>query len=89
VQAKYLLTLIEDSIELLSQGRTLGNSVPRDRWPKKYLHFPEPIPCLFRVELDTNYRMTYSLIKKPNEPLFAWIIEVMDHNEYNKRFGYN
>lgn len=88
-QNRYLLKLIDNTIALLSQGRTLGNSVQHDRWPKKYQLFPEPIPCLFKVDLDANYRMIYSLIKKPNEPLFAWIIEVMTHKEYTQRFGYD
>jgi len=87
-QDKYLVKLIDDAIDLLSQGRTLGDSVSRDRWPKKYLKFPEPIPCLSRIDLDDNYRITYSLIKTPTEPLFAWIIEVMTHKVYNQRFGY-
>lgn len=60
----------------------------RDRWPKKYLKFHEPIPCLFRIDLDDNYRMAYSLIKTPTESLFVWIIEVMTHKVYNQRFGY-
>ena len=87
-QDKYLVKLVDDAIDLLSQGRTLGDSVSRDRWPRKYLKFPEPIPCLFIFNLDDNYRMTYSLIKNPTEPLFAWIIEVMTHKVYNQRFGY-
>ena len=87
-QDKYLVKLIDDAIDLLSQGRTLGDSVSRDRWPKKYLKFHEPIPCLFRIDLDDNFRMAYSLIKTPTEPLFVWIIEVMTHKVYNQRFGY-
>ena len=88
-QDKYVLKLIDDTIDLLSQSRTLGNPVPRDRWPKDYLKFPDRLPCLLKINLDDNYRMTYSLIKTPTEPLFAYIIEVMTHPEYNRRFGYD
>ena len=34
-QDKYLVKLIDDAIDLLSQGRTLGDPVSRDRWPKQ------------------------------------------------------
>jgi hypothetical protein len=85
-QDDYLLKLIDDTIDQIGQRRTVGNSVQRDRWPREYRALK--IPCLFRVDLDANYRMTYSLIKTQNKPLFAWIIEVMAHKVYNQRFGY-
>jgi hypothetical protein len=86
-QEQYLLKLIEDAIQLLRQGRTLGNSVQRDQWPQEYKDLE--IPCLFKYNLDDNYRMTYSLVKVPDKPLFAWIIEVMTHKESEQRFGYD
>jgi len=86
-QDQYLLNLIEDAINLLSQGRTLGNPVQRNQWPQEYKDLE--IPCLFKYNLDANYRMTYSLVKIPAKPLFAWIIEVMTHKESEQRFGYD
>lgn len=85
-QDRYLVKLIDDSINLLSQERTLGNSVPRDRWPKQYKDLM--IPCLYKYNLDSNYRMTYSFIKTSKQTTFAWIIWVMTHKEYEELFGY-
>ena len=86
-QEKYLDKLIDAAIDLLGQRPTAGEQVQRKLWPKVYRALG--IPCLFRYKLNDNYRMTYSLIKIKSNPLFAWIIEVMDHTEYNRRFGYD
>ena len=86
-QDKYLDKLIDNAIDLIGQRRTVGEQVQRNLWPEEYCAMD--IPCLFLYKLDDNYRMTYSLVRTKGIPLFAWIIEVMDHTEYNRRFGYD
>jgi hypothetical protein len=83
---KYLDRLIDSAITILGSRATVGDSISRGRWPKSYQAFH--LPCLFRYDLDANHRMTYSILKIGKDPAFVWIIEVMDHEEYNRRFGY-
>jgi len=84
---KRLASLIYEAIATLEECLTAGDKVPRDRWPRIDLY--RGIPNLFRYKLDRRHRLTYSVIKEGREPPFAWIIEEMDHTEYNRRFGYD
>ncbi len=86
-QDRYLERLVDNAIGVLEQRMTAGQAVPRDRWPADYRALD--LPCLFRYRLDANYRMTYSIVKIQDSPPFVWIIEVMDHTKYNRRFGYD
>jgi hypothetical protein len=84
---KELVTLIDRAINVLENKTTAGDSVPRDRWPKSYAQLK--LPNLYRYRLDRIHRMVYSIIKLGNEPPFVWIIEAMDHTQYNRIFGYD
>ena len=44
---------------------------------------------LFRVELPSFWRMLYTLTDGESQiEIIAFILEVIDHKEYNKKFGY-
>ncbi len=79
--------MIDDAIAILQQRPAAGEAVQRDRWPDFYRELE--LPNLFRYRVDRTHRMTYSIVKPRNDPAFVWIIEVMDHKQYNKRFGYH
>ena len=83
---KQLVTLIDGAIELLLENPSAGEKIPRDRWPAKYGDLG--LPCLFRYELGHRHRITYSLIRK-DDILYVWILDALDHTEYNRLFGYD
>lgn len=82
-----LVKLIDQAMAVLEERVTSGESVPRDRWPLAYTDLK--LPNLYRYRLDRIHRMLYSIIKLGNDPTFVWIIEAMDHTEYNRIFGYD
>jgi len=44
---------------------------------------------LFRVELPKFWRMLYTLTNGNSEiEIIAFILDVIDHKEYGKKFGY-
>jgi len=83
---KHLASLIDDAQELLLENPTAGEKIPTDRWPKQYRDLD--LPNLFRFKLDRRHRMTYSIIRK-NSTIYVWILDALDHTEYNRLFGYN
>ncbi len=86
-EAEYLLKIIESGIEKLKQNHEAGQKIPRQLWPKYYSQKYD-VNNLWRLQLDDFWRMIYTLTREEQVELVAVILEVMDHNDYNKRFGY-
>lgn len=85
-EAKYLLKLIEKGIAKLGENREAGQKIQRKLWPKTYVQ-EYGINNLWRLRLDDYWRMMYTLIGEQVR-IVAVILEVLDHKEYDKRFGY-
>ncbi len=85
-EAEYLVKIIQNGIEKLKQNHEAGQKIPRQLWPKYYVQ-KYGVNNLWRLQLDDFWRMIYTLIHEEVK-LIAVILEVMDHNDYNKRFGY-
>ena len=86
-EAEYLFKIIGKGIEKLKQNHEAGQKIPRQMWPKYYVQ-KYGVNNLWRLQLDDFWRMIYTLTKEEKVELVAVILEVMDHNDYNKRFGY-
>jgi len=44
---------------------------------------------LFRVELPLFWRMLYTLTDGETKiEIIAFVLDIVDHNKYNKKFGY-
>ncbi len=85
-EAKYLLMLIEKGIAKLTENYQAGQKIQNRLWPKHYIQ-RYGITNLWRLRLDDYWRMIYTLIGEKVR-IIAVILEVLDHKEYNKRFGY-
>ncbi|MBI2666896.1 hypothetical protein HYX13_04750 [Candidatus Woesearchaeota archaeon] len=56
--------------------------------PAEYVQKYE-ITNLFRVELPNFWRMLYTLTDGETEiEIIAFVIDVVNHKEYDKKFGY-
>jgi cell division FtsZ-interacting protein ZapD len=65
-------------------GCQIGKRLIPGYYRKKYL-----ADNLFRVELPLFWRMLYMISKKKDEiEIIAFILDVFDHKDYDKRFGY-
>lgn len=61
---------------------------PKDDRPREKL-LKYGISNLFRVELPKFWRMLYTLTNGENEiEIIAFILDVLDHKRYDKKFGY-
>lgn len=77
---------IEDVLDMLKEDCSRGDKIPRDRWPKKYVR-EHQIQTLFRYRLRSGWRLIYTVYGTRDEKACT-ILEVFDHSEYEKRFGY-
>jgi mRNA-degrading endonuclease RelE of RelBE toxin-antitoxin system len=84
--AEYLLKLIDKGIARLVENHEAGQKIQRKLWPRYYTQ-KYGINNLWRIRLDDYWRMIYTVIGEKVR-IVAVILEVLDHREYNKRFGY-
>jgi len=86
---RMILQAIRQKSDLIKANRTYGNPISKKLIPKEYVR-NYGINNLFRVELPNFWRMLYTLRTEKNEiEIIAFVIEILDHKKYNKRFGYN
>ena len=80
-----ILKAIKDKTNLIKDNPHYGDPVVKKLIPKEY-----DVDNLFRVELPNYWRMLYSLEEGESKvEIIAFVIEIVDHKKYNKRFGYN
>ncbi len=79
---------VNQKIELIKQNVHYGKPVAKNLIPIEYKQ-RYGITNLFWVELPQFWRMPYTLTNSENRAeIIAFILDIMDHNQYNKKFGY-
>ena len=84
--AEYLLRIIEKGIAKLIENREAGQKIQKKLWPMFYVQ-KYGISNLWRLRLDDSWSMVYTIIGEQVR-IVTVILEVLDHKEYDKRFGY-
>ncbi len=69
----------------LERDTTLGDAIPRNRWPKRFRDHPN----LYRLELTDGFRALYTVLFIQGEGHIVRIDWVGDHKEYDRLFGYS
>ena len=77
-----LLNSIKQKVEFIKVNPFYGDNIPKNLIPKEY-----NVQNLWRVELCNFWRMLYT-IKGDQVEIICFIIDIMDHGKYNKKFGY-
>ena len=82
------LNAIEKKKDLIKANPHYGNPLAKNLIPAEYT-IKYGITNLFRVELPNYWRMLYTLTNGETEiEIIAFVLDIIDHNNYNKKFGY-
>ena len=81
-----LLKAIDRAIELLKIQPDYGIHIPKNLIPKKFIE-KYGINNLWKVNIPHGWRLLYTLSTGKLE-IITILLEFMDHDEYNKLFGY-
>lgn len=81
-QEMQLLKSIKQKIEFIKSNPFYGDHIQKDRIPDCY-----DVKNLWRVELTGYWRMIYT-IKGDQIEIICFILDIIDHDKYNKKFGY-
>ena len=84
-----ILTAIHKKSEFIKANPHYGDPVAKRLMPKEYVQKYE-ITNLFRVELPNFWRMLYTLTDGESEiEIIAFVLDVISHKKYDKKFGYH
>jgi len=77
-----LLNSIKQKRDFIKDNPFYGDNIPKDLIPKEY-----NVQNLWRVELSGYWRMLYT-IKGDQIEIICFVLEIVNHTDYNKIFGY-
>jgi len=77
---------IDGCLVQIKNDITVGDRIPNDRWPRCYIQAHD-VNNLRRYSLPGGWRIIYTIYAK-NRNVTCNILEIFDHKNYEKRFGY-
>ena len=77
-----LLKSFKQKTGLIKANPFYGDNIPKKLIPKEY-----GVGNLWRVELSGFWRMLYT-IKGDQIEIICFVLDILNHEDYNKRFGY-
>ena len=81
-QEMQLLNSVNQKLGFIKSNPFYGDCIPKRLLPPEY-----KVSSLWRVELSNFWRMLYTL-KGDQKETIAQVIDILDHDSYNKKFGY-
>lgn len=82
-----LVKWIKDMEIVLKENIYAGDLIPKKLIPSLYKKI-YGVNLLFRYSHPEGYRSCYTILYKKGIGLCPIILDIMDHDEYNKIFGY-
>lgn len=86
-QARMILKAINNKRDLIKANIHYGDPIAKDLIPEEY-KLKYGATNLFRVELPAFWRMLYMLTNNEEIEIIAFILDIIDHPGYDKKFGY-
>lgn len=84
---RMILKAVNQKVELIKVNIHYGDPIAKNLIPEEYKK-KYGITNLFRVELPRFWRMLYSLTNNGEVEIIAFVLDILNHEGYNKKFGY-
>jgi len=81
-----LLRAIKRVRDRIKDNPFAGDQVEKKKIPKKYIQ-DYGVKNVWRIELSSYWRLIYT-IKSDEITIINFVLNIVDHNKYNKIFGY-
>lgn len=82
-----ILNAVNRKKELIKANPQYGESIPKKQIPADYIS-KYSVNNLFWVSLPDFWRMVYTLTANGEVEIIAFVLNITDHDKYNKKFGY-
>ena len=86
-QSRMILKAINQKKDLIKSNIHYGDPIAKNLIPEEYKK-KYGTTNLFRVELPLFWRMLYTLTNNEEVEIIAFVLDILDHPTYNKKFGY-
>jgi hypothetical protein len=83
----HLRQIVDRALDVLKENMFAGQLIEKKKFPKIYVQ-KYGIKNLYKYNLDRSKRLTYT-IAADSSGLAIVVLEILNHKEYEKRFGYN
>ena len=85
---RMILKAVNYKIDLVKNNHQYGDPIAKNLIPKEYIE-KYKITNLFRAHLPNFWRMLYTAVEGKSEiEVVAFVLDIIDHDKYNKKFGY-
>ena len=84
--ARIIFNGISYKTQLIRDNIHFGNGISKKLIPFEYIR-KFKLRNLYRVELPLFWRMLYTIQNK-DDIIYIFILDILDHKQYNKLFGY-
>lgn len=85
--AEYLLKIINRGIYKIAEDYKNGQKIQKSLWPDFYVK-RYGINNMWRLRLDNFWRMIYTVMGEQIR-IVAVLLDVLDHKNYERKFGYS
>ena len=82
---RMMLKAIDQKSELIKANKHYGKVLEDYRIPKEYRTRYE-VGNVFKVDLPGFWRMLYTLTKEESVEVIAFVLDIMDHRQYDRKF---
>jgi hypothetical protein len=82
----YLRLIVDKGLDVLKENMFAGQLVERKKFPKSYVQ-KFGINNLYKYNLDRSNRLVYTLVADESGVAVV-VLEILNHKEYERRFGY-
>ncbi len=83
----YLSQIVDEALDVLRDKMFAGQLIEKKKFPRIYIQ-RYGITNLYRYNLDRSTRLTYTIVGDASG-LAVVVLEILNHKEYEKRFGYS
>ena len=79
--------MIDEALDMLKENMFVGESIEKKKSPKIYIQKYD-ITSLYKYNLDKSHRLIYTIVAD-SPGVSVVVLEILNHKEYEKRFGYH
>ena len=83
----YLRQIVNKALDVLKENMFAGQLIEKTKFPRIYVQ-KYGITNLYKYNLDKSHRLTYTLAADASG-IAVVVLEILNHKEYEKRFGYH
>jgi len=85
--SSYLRQIVDKALDVLKENMFAGQLIEKKKFPKIYVQ-KYGITNLYKYDMDRSHRLTYTLVADESG-IAVVVLEILNHKEYEKRFGYS